>query len=427
MEDIPPNMPSSAYGAFEPDGMCIWVNLEDQASLPTTQIGVVAHEYSHYVHAISSLHGVDDIVSLLFGVHAGIQRLEDWAEDVEIPLSEWCDKPDCPPKVSEYVRLVKSRDAAIRVSYRSDLDPHPLEPQDDAGWYRKADSHYIRMDSDSPVGVPICRLTLMEGMAVAKKCEAVGNTDDIASKTAGRHWHYVVAYEACKRTNPQVDPIVASKYLCDLALCSPDPGEAFVSGLKILRDLGSSSTERDVEEGMIALYDEVSRSHMQERRQRLHLMHQQLPEDRFESPAWDSVTLKNSLRSLEKRDSDPLSLARPIFIGMELFGLATEIGSPVVITNDMRLTFLYKEDSVDVQQAVNSVRTLSALCQWILKGGTLVCPYAGCPGCPPERAGEQCRTDARLVIAGSEALPWCNLFWSAKQLRITEFIRDAPY
>ena len=176
MEDIPPNMPTSAYGAFEPDGMCIWVNLDNQATVPFANVGVVSHEYAHYVQAISSYDGVDDLLSLLLFVHSGIQHLEDLEMDVEVPLSEWCLKKNCPNQVEDYVRLVKARENAIRASYRADLDVSPPDPEDGDNCYQKNGSYFIRVNSSPAVGVPIGRLTLMEGMAVAKKSEAMENT-----------------------------------------------------------------------------------------------------------------------------------------------------------------------------------------------------------------------------------------------------------
>jgi hypothetical protein len=110
-----------------------------------------------------------------------------------------------------------------------------------------------------------------------------------------------------------------------------------------------------------------------------------------------------------------------------LHNLANEIGSPVVLTNDMRLTGLAEREDPNAYNALNAVRTVSAICRWLIEGtSALTCPYAGCPGCPEERVSESCRSDARKVVALSDNVPWCTMFFSAKQLRVVELMRSVP-
>ena len=63
-------MPMNAYGVYEPDGMSIWINEDIQGAVATTKNGVIGHEFMHYIHSISTVYGIDDLLTLLFQVHA---------------------------------------------------------------------------------------------------------------------------------------------------------------------------------------------------------------------------------------------------------------------------------------------------------------------------------------------------------------------
>jgi hypothetical protein len=125
MDDIPWNMPTDAYGAFEPEGFCIWINEERQGDLARKNTGVLSHEFTHYVHSLSTFHAVDDLLTLLGGVHAGMQQLEDLLIPISLPLTSWSSEASCPPSVQTYVDYVAHREQAIQKSLGLDLDLTP--------------------------------------------------------------------------------------------------------------------------------------------------------------------------------------------------------------------------------------------------------------------------------------------------------------
>lgn len=425
MEDLPPNMPSGAYGVYELEGLCIWVNEEAQANIVLKNTGVISHEYTHYMQSISTFHALDDLLTLLFFVHAGIQRLEDCQGTVQLPLRKWASDIDCPSFVKGFVKGLADRAAWIRESLGQDIDFSP-PPHVESGLVYERDSGYFIRLSDT-VGVPVQRLALMEGAAAVKKCEALGNLEDIQNKKLNGLWHYVAAYEACRSANERLNPLETTKCLTDVALCSPHPGRVFFQGIQHLRDLGNTGDVYSLEKRLGDLYDAECREYIE--RQGIKLLHafEALPPSHKvpEEKSWCAVVLKKALNAIAKRQAAPLSLIKPIYLGKELYALATQIGSPVVITNDMRLTSLCSPESLQVLQAKNAVRTLTCLCQWIIEdaGSSLPCPYAGCPGCPEERRGRNCKDDARKVIDLPDEVPWCTLYYSAKELRIVDIIR----
>jgi hypothetical protein len=117
-------------------------------------------------------------------------------------------------------------------------------------------------------------------------------------------------------------------------------------------------------------------------------------------------------------------LIKPPYFGQPLADLAAAIGSPVIITNDMRLTYLTTSSDGTVR-ARNSMRMLSHICQWIIRGpGPLRCPYAGCPACPEARRGAHCATNAALALLPGDDTPWCALLFAAHQLRVAPLLRS---
>jgi hypothetical protein len=293
---------------------------------------VLSHEFTHYVHSISTFHGVDDLQSLIFHVHAGIQRLEELARLARLPLRKWADERDGPEFVKSFVNGTLARQVKIHRSMGWNIDQSPPNSLPDGSIYKHGETHFIRMTATA--GVPIQRLALMRGAAVIKKCEAVRDTDDLERKKDGGLWHKALELTPAN-----------------------------------------------------------------------HKMKNQ--------ESWGFVALQSALKAVEKRQKSPLSLIGPVYLGEDLLALANEIGSPVVLTS------LAARESPGTYNPVNVVRTISDLCAWLIYGDSAFkCPYAGCPGCPDERAGPNCRTDARKVIALPDDVPWCGLFFSAKQLRV---------
>jgi hypothetical protein len=142
-----------------------------------------------------------------------------------------------------------------------------------------------------------------------------------------------------------------------------------------------------------------------------------------ELKAWIVVAMENVISALRRRQYSSLSLIEPLYLGKSLHELATEVGSPLIITNDMRLTSL-SQGPWTTQQGRNITRTITRLCKWIIDEGkaSFACPYAGCPGCPPEIVSSSCRTDARAILALPDNLPECCLSFSAEILGVRDII-----
>jgi hypothetical protein len=330
-----------------------------------------------------------------------------------------------PDFVREFVAAVSARNQRISDSMGSQLDSAPPVGASDGETYVRSGHLYIRTTANA--GVPVLGLALLEGAALAKKCETVGNADDLISKKKNaRLSHYFALHDACARANPHLDPLTASQFLCDMALCSPKPADAVLSGLDALGRLPLAAGIDDFKHSLLGLYDSHCRGPMIRRRNQLEQALSVLPKDDDPSlnVSWGRVALENSLAAVEKRQRMPLSLIEPQYFGAGLHVLAKEIGSPVVITNDMRLTAL-AEAPLPRLIGRNSLRTITHLSSWLLssEAGRLECPYAGCPGCPDGRRGEDCFTDARRVIAIPDSEPWCALHYSAHQLRIVPVVR----
>ena len=425
MEDVPPNMPFNAYGAFEPYGMCVWVNQDNQSEWTLPTVSVLSHEFTHYVHAVSTWHAIDDLITLLYQLHAGIQRLEELSVPIQLPLRRWAQEATVPDFVREFVAAVSARNQRISDSMGSQLDSAPPVGASDGETYVHSGHLHIRTTANA--GVPVLRLALLEGAALAKKCETVGNSDDLISKKkrAGLS-HYFALHDACGHANPYLDPLTASQFLCDMALCSPKPADAVLSGLGALGRLPAAAGIDDFKDSLLGLYDSHCSGPMTHLQNQLEQALSVLPkeDDPSLNVSWGRVALENSLAAVEKRQRMPLSLIEPQYLGAGLHVLAKEIGSPVVITNDMRLTGL-AEAPLPRLIGRNSLRTIRHLSSWLFSSepGRLECPYAGCPGCPDGRRGEDCITDARRVIAIPDSEPWCALHYSAHQLRIVPVVR----
>lgn len=424
MEDVPWNMPSNAYGIFELEGLCIWVNQDDQADLATVNTGVVSHEFTHYVHSLSTARSIDDLLSLLFVVHAGIQQLESLTVSVSLPLRSWSSEGTCPDAIKKYVQDVNLRKQGIRESFGVRLDTTPPASLLNGDLYIKDDMTFIK--TTATTGAPVARRALMEGAALAKKCEALGDESDLNAKQSNSDCsHYFAAHAACTRANPRIHPLFTSAFLCDVSLCASDAATAFRRGLAELKALPEDATIVDYETRLTVVYDDMCRDHMHEKLQELTDAYAALPTGhRVEhKPSWAALMLRNSRASVELRQNDPLALIKPTYLDEELLQLAKLIGSPVVITNDMKLASLTATPK-GVNQARSAVRTLSQICKWLLQDeGPLKCPYAGCPGCPEIRRGSHCTTDATIALTPPDSEPWCALLYSAHQLGVAPLLR----
>ena len=425
MEDIPPNMPIDAYGVYEPDGMCIWMNEDLQGNIVSRNTGVLSHEFTHYMHSISTFHAISDLLDLIFFVHASIQRLEEQEQEVRLPLKTWAKEPSSPDFVKDFVNGVRNRRDRILRSLGRHADNGPPNAVPAGLLYKKNNTYFIRVTNT--LGIPVQRLALMEGAATAKKCEALGNPNDLIQKRNAGLWHYVAAYEACRSANKHIDPLSTAKYLCDVALCADDPGRIFAMGIMRLSKLGGKGSLDQFEDDVSNLYNSACRQSIDIQKENLERALATLPDYEFNGQeSWATVSLNNAFMAVAKRQNSPLSLIKPAYLGKELLNLATEIGSPVILTNDMRLTMLCRVNSPFSLYGTLAVRTLSYLCKWVVEAETtpLVCPYAGCPECPPTRRGEHCKNDARKVISLPDELPWCALYYSAQQLRLGEIIGE---
>lgn len=424
MNDVPWNMPANDYGVFELEGFCIWINEDHQATLSLKNTGVVSHEFTHYVHSLSTADGIDDLLGLIFRVHAGMQRLEDAGVLASLPLAQWAETANCPPAIRKYVNLVRKRERAILDSWGTPVDSSPPVAAPTGGLYEVAGKLFIKACASS--GAPVARLALMEGAALAKKCEALGNDSDLNVKRGDPDLaHYFAVHEACVTANPSLDPLATSALLCDISLCSPQPSVVFQKAVAVLQSLPPNSKVDDLATSLSSLYDQECRAHIESRRAQLERALTVLPAGHCSQtgPSWAGVVLENAVTAIRLRQDSPLSLIRPVYLGHALFDLASRIGSPVVITNDMRLTAL-ADTSDGVTYARNAVRTLSYICNWLVhEHGPLQCPYAGCPDCPDIRRGPHCATNAALALVPSDDKPWCALLYSAHQLRVATLLR----
>lgn len=372
-------MPKGAFGVFEPEGLSIWINEEHQADLNQKNTGVLSHEFTHYVHSLSTVHSIDDLISLIFFVHAGIQRLEDLSVPVALPLTLWSEREDCPTEVKNYVRGVEARNFRILNSFGFGLDPTPSATVSRGSLYTKKAGLFIKTSPST--GVPVARQTLMEGAALAKKCEALGDDSDLKAKQSDlRLSHYFAVHDCCLQANPNIDPLKASALVCDLSLCSLFPSQVFELAIAELADRSPSSTLEDFEARLLLVYDKECRAWMSSRLAALEKTRATLPANHRtdEELSWAEVLLRNAIAAVSLRQKTPFSLIKPLYLGLELFDLAAAIGSPVILTNDMRLTSL--ASTPESVHARNAVRTLSYICRWLLEEeGPLQCPYSGCP------------------------------------------------
>jgi hypothetical protein len=207
-----------AYDVFELEGFCIWVNADRQDGLGD-HVGVISHEFTHYVQSLSTLHCIDDLLSLLFSIHAGIQRLEDLQKPPALPLIAEAASPQISPFVREFLARVDIRTRRIHDSLGGQLDPNPPAALPVGGLYTNDGALQIKATATS--GAPVARLAMMEGAALAKKCEAAGNDDDLKAKMRSPSLaHYFAVHHACLKANPHIDALSASAALCDIALCA---------------------------------------------------------------------------------------------------------------------------------------------------------------------------------------------------------------
>jgi|tagenome__1003787_1003787.scaffolds.fasta_scaffold20719315_1 hypothetical protein len=425
MEDVPWNMPATAYGVFEPEGLCIWVNKDRQGDWDRNSVAVLSHEFTHYVHSLSTFHAAIDLVYLLFQVHSGIQRLEELELPPSLPLSDWSLEATCPKNVVRYVDLVKKRAQKIRESLGLELDSAPPERAPVGGLYKK--DRKLLIKTGDKTGAPVARLSLMEGAALAKKSEILGTDEDLrAKKRNPKLSHYFAAHDACALANPRIDPLLASALLCDVSLCSNGPSIPFKRGLLALAALPASATIDDFAAQLVSVYDTECRECMGDALSALERAYDMLPSDqRGKESSWGELALRNAINAVHLRQKAPLALIRPVYMGESLLDLASKIGSPVVLSNDMRLSTLFETSDV-TNKARSTVRVVSYICRWLLYDrGPLRCPYAGCPGCPEERRGAHCATNAALALLPPDDTPWCALLSAAHQLRVPHLLRSA--
>ncbi|MFT3768461.1 MAG: hypothetical protein QM820_23685 [Minicystis sp.] len=414
---LPPYKPANAAGTFEPDGLCIWLNESNQSAIPG-RVDVLAHEYTHYLQTISTLYGTSDLLSLIGEIHASIQRLEELGMDIQLPLRKWAKAADCPPLVKGIVATAEQRikrraasHAVISDILRQDVaSTHSLFYRD-GQWYTP-----VHPPNRVPVEVAITPIVLLEGMAIAVESQVRGSIDSIEEMYRAGDWKYVATYEACRSAHASVDPLFSSKLLCDTALCSPNPAATFAEGVSRLRSLPPNATTDDMISLARTLFSQHCEADMTAISGQLQKAIDILPEDHKSGPSWAFVALRSALTAVRMRQGDSTQLARAV--NLSISEIATQVGSPVVLTNDRRLTLLYEEPLKAVHLAIFSVRSISMLCRLIVFGGRAACPYAGCPGCPSERAGAACDTDVRRVIALGDQLPWCALYAAAAQLRV---------
>jgi hypothetical protein len=408
--------------------MCILINCDARSDL-SQHAATVAHEYAHYVQTISTIPGTSGLFLLIGTIHAGIQRIESIDARTLIPLVKWAKDPGCPPFVRDLVSFGEKRRRVFGQMAERDLDRYPPKINDTLPVYEKIPGnpsswHIAVPDGRKSIGVKIGRIALMEGMAVAAKSQVLDSLDDIDRKLSAKQWHYVAAYTACRAAYPKGNAVAATKVLCDISLCSPNRGETFVKGLRLLKERSPSSSS-DLEAAALDLFEQDCRTAISRCQGNVRCLLADLPAGHnAENPSWAYTTWKNVLSALDQRLDLPLSLAAPVYSKLNLYALAERVGSPVILTNDMHLTLLYDEPSGLVRHAIFSVRLISYLCQWILfEGGPMSCPYAGCPVCPPQRASRHCGTDARIVVSLSKAVPDCALSFAAKNLRMTDLIK----
>jgi hypothetical protein len=281
----------------------------------------------------------------------------------------------------------------------------------------------LHPSTDESIAIELTPIVLLEGMAVAAKAETLGDLSDIEEKYRGKHWQYVAAYDACRVAAPHVDPIVASKLLCDVALCSPDPSTTFVRGLVALSELPPNAARADIVSIASVLFANDCQTAMTALLAQVEQAFSLIPDDHRGPPeSWAYITLRNVLAAVRLRLDNPTLIATCVYHSGPLNELADMIGTPVLLTNDGRLTLLSNERSPSIHQAIFMVRTLTQLCNWIVFGGPTFCLYAGCPGCPPERVSKDCYEDVRQVIALGPDVPWCLLYSAASQLRIRDLL-----
>ena len=358
-------------------------------------------------------------------VHAGIQRLEELDVPPLLPLSEWSLKASCPDAIKRYVQLVDKRRERILQSLDRDLDDAPPDNATAGALYTRGKKSFIK--TGPTTGAPVSRLTLMEGAAVAKKAEVLGNDEDLQAKKRNPELsHYFAVHDACALANSRIDPLVASALLCDVSLCTNRPSKVFESGLRVLTALPGSATPDDYANELLVLYDNKCRSSMSDALSELERAYSLLPADQAgKDSTWGELALRNAINAVRLRQEAPLSLIRPLYMGRSLLELASKIGSPVILSNDMRLSSLVSTSRI-TDQARATIRTVSYICEWLLREqGPLRCPYAGCPGCPEERRGDHCATNAAAALLPPDDSPWCALLWSAHQLRVAHLLRSA--
>jgi hypothetical protein len=426
LEDVPWNMRRDAYGAFELEGMCIWVNKDRQGDWDKNSAAVLAHEFTHYVHSLSTFHSVFDLVDLMFLVQAGIQRLEELDSPPAFPLHEWSTRLTCPEGVKDYVSLVKKRSDRIRASRQMDLDRTPPKETGVSATYRRDNKLFIKTSAST--GTPVGRHTLMEGAALAKKAEVLEDDSDLQAKKRNPEMaHYFAVHDACAAANPKLNSLITSALLCDICLCARQPTKPFELGLRALAALPTSATLDDFVAVLVALYERECRQSMSLALAMLEQHYAMVPDNHRseENPSWGELTLRNAINAVRLRQKAPLSLIRPLYTGDSLLHLTSLIGSPVIITNDMRLSSLV-QTSEGTSRARKLIRAISYICRWLLYShGPLRCPYAGCPGCPEERRGAHCATNAKIALLPPDDIPWCALLSAAHQLRVAHFLRSA--
>jgi len=426
LRDVPPGMNPNAYGGYELDGVCIWINAtQDQFH---EHVPVLSHEYAHYVQAVSTYFGVGDLLHITSELHAGIQYLEDLGIPVHVPLRDWVAAGTAPESVRKTVAAVDRVRQRRQWENSTYTDPAPATAQVGGlpAYQKSGEIHLVATGAHgNRVGVPIRRLVLAEGMAVAAKALTLGSLEDLEAKTHAGAWHYIAAYQACRSAAPgwpEDSVLLATKCTCDLALCSRTPGSTFTRALRALRDLSSPASSDELARALTPVYDSDCRRDMHDITATLDQVISQTPDShKGPQPSWSHLMHVSAKGALQCRDRDPLCLAVPTYAGEHLCTLVASIGHPVIITNDMRITVLCAEPPPGVQQARNLVRILSALSRWVVEGGTLACPYAGCPGCPAESRGPHCSTDPRSVIRPPNE-KMCYFSAAAHQLFITRFL-----
>ena len=174
-DHLPPDEYIECSGEYEPAGVCISLDTPTFQPLAPEAVPVLAHEFAHYVQAISSGPGVAFLMHLLGRLHGGIMILKDLGTEVKLPLASWATEASCPPFVRDRVRdheeFVHWWNHDLNMPW---TDPSPPPTESGAAVYTKDGISYVRIEQFGiAAGVPVGFELLGEGMAVAAACESV--------------------------------------------------------------------------------------------------------------------------------------------------------------------------------------------------------------------------------------------------------------